>query len=77
MKGVTDEIIINATNKIFSYFTENLFPIIVFICIITDNPPNENKAVIIGKSPNISFSNSVSAVISIKEFIITVLVNSF
>lgn len=53
------------------YLKENLFPAIVFICIITEIPPKENKAVIIGRSLNISLSNSVIVVISIKEFIIT------
>ena len=41
--------------EIKKYFKENLSPVIAFICIITDIPPNENKAVIIGKSLNISF----------------------
>ena len=57
--------------EIKKYFKENLFPVIAFTCIITDIPPNENKVVTIGKKLNISFLNSVSVVISIKEFIIT------
>ena len=57
--------------EIKKYSRENLSFTIAFICIITDIPPNENKAVINGRSLNISFSSLLREVISIKEFAMT------